>query len=94
MPYRCFACPGCGVSESGQDARRAGRPGDARPCDQGSGEDGTGRRADAAGNHATCVMAFHADRREARSQQPRGEGSEFNATRKSSPTREDGGLTG
>src|SRR5215472_6126693 len=37
-------------------------------CDQGSGEDGVGRRADAAGNHATCVMASHADRREARSQ--------------------------
>src|SRR6516165_9355777 len=30
------------------------------------------RRADAAGNHATCVMASHADRREARTQQPRG----------------------
>jgi hypothetical protein len=39
-------------------------------------------------------MAFHADRREARSQQPRGEGSEFNANRRSSPMREDGGLTG
>src|SRR6516165_7553221 len=36
--------------------------------DRGSGEDGAGRRADAAGNHATCVMASHADRREARSQ--------------------------
>src|SRR5215469_1223686 len=48
----------------------------------------------AAGNHATCVMAFHADRREAGSQQPRGEGSEFNTNRRSSPTREDGGLTG
>src|SRR5215471_8377144 len=41
---------------------------EAAACDQGSGEDGAGRRADAAGNHATCVMAFHADRREARSQ--------------------------
>ena len=39
-------------------------------------------------------MAFHADRREARSQQPRGEGSEFNANGKSSPMREDGWLTG
>jgi hypothetical protein len=29
--------------------------------------------ADAAGNHAICVMAFHAGRREARSQQPRGD---------------------
>ena len=37
-------------------------------CDQGTGGDGTGRRADAAGNHATCVMASHADRRKARSQ--------------------------
>ena len=35
-------------------------------------------------------MACHADRREARSQQPPGEGSESNANRKSSPTREDG----
>src|SRR5262249_48402657 len=48
----------------------------------------------AAGNHATCVMACHADRREARSQQPRGEGSEFNASRRSSPMRADGGLIG
>src|SRR5215472_11335316 len=39
-------------------------------------------------------MAFHADRCEARGQQPRGEGSEFNASRRSSPMREDGGLTG
>jgi hypothetical protein len=40
-------------------------------------------------------MAFHADRREARSQQPpRGQGSEFTATRKGSPMREDGWLTG
>jgi len=39
-------------------------------------------------------MAFHADRREARSQQPPGQGSEFNATRKSSPRPEDGWLTG
>jgi hypothetical protein len=39
-------------------------------------------------------MAFHADRREARSQQPPGEGSEFNASRKSGPMRQDGGLTG
>ena len=33
-------------------------------------------------DHATCVMAFHPDRREACSQQPPGEGSEFNANRK------------
>ena len=39
-------------------------------------------------------MAFHADRGEARSQPPRGEGSEFNASRRSSPMREDGGLIG
>ena len=45
-------------------------------------------------NHATCVMACHAGRREARSQQPRGEGSEFNASRRSGPMREDGWLTG
>ena len=45
-------------------------------------------------NHAACVMAFHADRREARGQQLRGEGSEFNAIRRSGPMREDGGLTG
>jgi len=32
-----------------------------------------GRRAEAAGNHATCVMAYHADRREARSLQLRGD---------------------
>src|SRR5215468_10204591 len=38
-------------------------------CHQSSGEEGAGRRADAADNHATCVMASHADRREARSQQ-------------------------
>jgi hypothetical protein len=61
---------------------------------QGSGEDGAGRRADAAGNHAACVMAFHADRRKARSQQPRGEGSEFNASRRNSPMRGDGWLIG
>src|SRR6516165_12401420 len=36
---------------------------EAAACDQGNGEDGAGRRADAAGNHATCVMASHADRR-------------------------------
>src|SRR5215831_20549423 len=41
---------------------------EAAACDQGSGEDGADRRADAAANHATCVMASHADRREARSQ--------------------------
>jgi hypothetical protein len=29
-------------------------------------EDDAARRADAAGNHATCVMAFHAGRREDR----------------------------
>jgi hypothetical protein len=39
-------------------------------------------------------MAFHADRREARSQQARGEGSEFNASRRSGPMREDGWLIG
>jgi hypothetical protein len=39
-------------------------------------------------------MAFHADRREARGLQPPGEGSEFNAQRRSRPMREDGGLTG
>jgi len=38
-------------------------------------------------------MAYHAGRREARSQQPPGEGSEFNANR-SGPMREDGWLTG
>jgi hypothetical protein len=42
-------------------------------CDQGSGEYGAGRCADAAGHHATCVMTFHADRPEARSQEPRGQ---------------------
>jgi hypothetical protein len=42
---------------------------EAAACDQGSGEDGAARRADAAGNHATCVMASHADQREAHSQQ-------------------------
>src|SRR5215813_3654420 len=47
---------------------RGGVP-EAVACDQGSGEEGAGRRADAAGNHATCVMASHADRREAQSQQ-------------------------
>src|SRR5262249_19673318 len=46
---------------------RGGAP-EAVACDQGSGEEGAGRRADAAGNHATCVMASHADRREAHSQ--------------------------
>jgi hypothetical protein len=35
-------------------------------------------------------MSFHADQRETRSQQARGEDSEFNANRKSSPMREDG----
>ena len=39
-------------------------------------------------------MAFHADRREARGQQLRGEGSEFNTIRRSGPMREDGGPTG
>ena len=45
---------------------------EAAACDRGSGEDGAGRRADPAGNHAACVMASHADRREAHSQQSRG----------------------
>ena len=39
-------------------------------------------------------MAFHADRREARGQQLRGEGSEFNAIGRSGPMCEDGGLIG
>ena len=41
---------------------------EAAACEQGSGEDGAGGPADPAGNHATCVMASHADQREARSQ--------------------------
>jgi hypothetical protein len=41
-------------------------------------------------DHATCVTAFHADQREAHSQHPQGEDSEFNATWTSSPMREDG----
>ena len=45
-------------------------------------------------NHATCVMACHADWREAGGQQLRGEGSECNAIGRSGPLREDGGLTG
>jgi hypothetical protein len=45
-------------------------------------------------NHATCVMACHAGRREARSQQPPGKGSKFNAIGRRGPMREDGGLTG
>src|SRR5215472_5837680 len=49
--------------------RRRGAVPEAVGCDQGGGEEGAGRRVDAAGNHATCVMASHADRREARSQQ-------------------------
>jgi hypothetical protein len=32
MHYRCFICPGPGVSGPNHDARRAGRPGDAGPC--------------------------------------------------------------
>jgi hypothetical protein len=39
-------------------------------------------------------MAFHADPREARGQQPPGKGGEFNANRRSGPRREDGGPTG
>jgi hypothetical protein len=39
-------------------------------------------------------MAFHADQREGRSQQPRGEGSEFNVKQSTSPMREDGWLIG
>src|SRR6516225_11236140 len=45
-------------------------------------------------NHATCVMACHAGRREARGQQPPGEGSKFNAIGRRGPMREDGGLIG
>ena len=68
-----FLVPVAGAPAGGRDGRDAAVPraraGGAVACDQGSGEDGAGRRADAAGNHATCVMAFHADRREAHSQQ-------------------------
>ena len=64
-------CGGCRVlSPAVRAARGQARvsvvsaPPEAVACDQGSGEDGAGRRADAAGNHATCVTAFHADQRE------------------------------
>src|SRR5262249_26325423 len=50
--------------------------------------------ADAAGNHATCVMASHADRREARSQQPRGDGHDRPDLMAATTSRQETGAPG
>src|SRR5215471_9610172 len=57
-------------------------------------EDRADRRADATGNHATCVMAFHADRREARSQQPRGDGHDRPDLMATTTSRQETGAPG
>src|SRR5215469_8010808 len=45
-------------------------------------------------HHQTCVTTVHPARREARSQQPRREGSEVTANRENSPMPGDGWLIG